>query len=121
MYKPDQQWITIMAANRSGNNKKSDEDIIIDGKGSNDAQSDKSEKVISLIETFTSAIDNGNSENLESYRVKGDVGTLIAQKLIRGEKIRVCRNGEPVNLETDILEEDMPMALPFKKRFFKFI
>jgi hypothetical protein len=125
MYKPEQQWITINAAPVSKDSEKSnDSEIIIDGKKSEEAESvasgKKQEKPFSLIDTFTGGLDNpSNMEQLETYRVKGDVGSLIAQKLLKGEKIRVCRNGEPVNVENDITEEEeFTMALPVKKRFF---
>lgn len=33
----------------------------------------------------------------EKYKVSGQVGTLIAQKLLKGENLRVGRNGELIN------------------------
>ena len=124
MYKPEQQWITINTGqSNSGSSKSNDNEIEIDGKKSEDAEiaasiANKNDKAVSLIETFTSALDNAiNTEHLETYRVNGNVGTLIAQKLLKGEKIRVCRNGEPVNIDNDITEEEeFTMLMPIKKR-----
>lgn len=87
MYKPEQQWITII----TGTNNDDNDSFL------NDKQTETN-NVTSLIDTFTSNLDNNKTDKLETYRVKGDVGTLIAQKLIKGEKIRVCRNGEPVSV-----------------------
>ena len=120
MYKPEQQWITIITSSSNaanGSSKSDTDDFVIDGKKSSDAEAVKPEKAPSLIDTFTSTLDSVNADQLETYRVRGDVGTLIAQKLLRGEKIRVCRNGEPVNFDTDIIDSDeMSMAMPLKKR-----
>ena len=105
MFKPEQQWITII----TGTNNEDNDSIL------NDKQTE-SNNVTSLIDTFTNNLDN-KSEKLETYRVKGEVGTLIAQKLIKGEKIRVCRNGEPVSVVSESNElEDLASNRLYKKR-----
>ena len=107
MYKPEQQWITII----TGTNNDDNDSFL------NDKQTETN-NVTSLIDTFTSNLDNNKTDKLETYRVKGDVGTLIAQKLIKGEKIRVCRNGEPVSVvsaENNELDDLISNKL-YKKR-----
>ncbi|CAF0789818.1 unnamed protein product, partial [Brachionus calyciflorus] len=84
MFKPDHQWININISKNDSSEK------------------DKSKK-ISLIDTFTAEFDKP-SENTETYRVNGDTGSMIAQKLSDGEKMRICRNGELVNKTTDIFD-----------------
>lgn len=90
MYKSDQQWITIV-------NTSNNEDSF-----------SKSDPISSLINTFTSTIDNSYQSNLEkdTYKVNGEVGTLIASKLAKGEKLRVCRNGEPIGLNISSENDD---------------
>ena len=53
-----------------------------------------------LIDTFTANYENSQSEKMDSYRVNSQVGTLIAQKLLKGEKIRVGRNGALTGVDT---------------------
>ncbi len=75
-FKNDQQWMTIMKPQADDNG------------GTNE------NKEQSLIDTFTAGIlDNALFPNENSYNVSTDVGTLIAQKLSVGEKIRVGING----------------------------
>jgi hypothetical protein len=38
--------------------------------------------------------------------VQGDIGTLIAHKIFKGEEIHVCKNGEPVKTNDDLLIDD---------------
>lgn len=70
MFKPDQQWININISSNQGDYKPS------------------------LIDTFTADLDKKNDN--DTYKVSGNVGSLIAQKLSHGEKMRICRNGQPV-------------------------
>lgn len=53
----------------------------------------------SLIDTFTANMENPNNEKMDSYKVNSEIGTLIAQKLLKGEKIRVGRNGALTGLD----------------------
>ena len=53
-----------------------------------------------LIDTFTANIENPNNEKMDSYKVNSEVGTLIAQKLLKGEKIRVGRNGSVIGVDS---------------------
>lgn len=89
MYKSDQQWITLNTAQK--------EDV------PNTETVYKSKT--SLIDAFTADIDNPNTKKLESFQVNGEVGTLIAQKLLKGEKMRICRNGEPIHPEVPLRSE----------------
>ncbi len=61
------------------------------------------DKISNLIEAFTSNLDGGGESSKEAvasetaaYRVSGQIGTYIAQKMLKGEKIRIGHNGEPV-------------------------
>lgn len=55
---------------------------------------------ISLIDTFTATIyDSEPQVSNSSYQVNSSVGTLIADKLSQGEKIRIGVNGKFVKNE----------------------
>lgn len=77
VFDQEEQWMTIMNSNK-------DEDKIESN----------------LIDTFTANYENSQSEKMDSYRVNSQVGTLIAQKLLKGEKIRVGRNGALTGVDT---------------------
>ena len=61
-----------------------------------DAYTSKEEQnePLSLIDTFTANIYEPEPEMSNSYQVSTAVGTLIANKLSNGEKIRVGVNGK---------------------------
>ena len=86
VFSQDQQWLTIV--NYPSINSKLDDTV----------QQDSGKNEVSLIDTFTANLDNP-SDKLDSYRVNGEVGTLIAQKMFKGEKFIVGRNGIAVNSE----------------------
>lgn len=86
MYNNEQQWMTIVNKNSTTSNKKNEE-------------KDEDRIESSLIETFTANLENMSNETKDSYKVNTEVGTLIAQKLLKGEKIRVGRNGSVIGVE----------------------
>jgi hypothetical protein len=78
------QWITIVDNNNDNNT-------------SLNAKRTPSEKIASLVETFAGDFEHDNDPRVPKYKVNDQVGTLIAQKLESGEKLRFGRNGEAVN------------------------
>ena len=72
--------------------------------GDNEAQGESNEPM-SLIDAFTADIQDSDvlaqSSSVSSYKVSTSVGTLIANKLFNGEKIRVGVNGKFINEKTD--------------------
>ncbi len=94
MFKSDQNWMTISNTSHMQDNSRSN-------------HHNPSEAISNLIDTFTGSIDENQSyEKLDTYRVKSEVGTMIAQKLVKGDKIRVCRNGEPINDNNDLAGDE---------------
>lgn len=75
------QWITIVDNNNTSLN----------------AKTTPSDKIASLVETFAGDFEHDNDPRVPKYKVNDQVGTLIAQKLESGEKLRFGRNGEAVN------------------------
>ncbi|RNA28577.1 hypothetical protein BpHYR1_027477 [Brachionus plicatilis] len=84
MYKPDHQWININISSNQRNNK------------------------TSLIDTFTADFDK--ESETESYKVSGDVGSVISQKLVNGEQMRICRNGQPVQKDSTLDDSNDPSS-----------
>ncbi len=113
MFKQDQNWITILNTNSS----KSTDNFINTNRSNNNA----TDSISNLIDTFTGSIDNQSNDKLDTYRVKSEIGTMIAQKLVKGDKIRVCRNGEPIyngsDNESDEFFSDSKFLSNSKKRY----
>ena len=82
MYSKDAQWMTISNINNPQ---------------ASSANAPASQNISNLIETFTTNIDDKDSKDTaDMFRVNGQVGTFIAQKLLKGEKIRIGNNGDPI-------------------------
>jgi hypothetical protein len=82
MFKTDSQWMTITNPTQSSS-----------------ANTNPTDKISNLIEAFTSNLDAESGKEAattETYKVNGQIGTFIAQKMLKGEKIRIGHNGEPV-------------------------
>ena len=60
---------------------------------------------MSLIDTFTANIYEPEPQVSNTYQVNSNIGTLIANKLSQGEKIRVGVNGKFVKAEQE--KEDL--------------
>ena len=62
-----------------------------------------SDSISALIDTFTATVNDqplASSNGLATYQVKSEIGTLIAQKLFKGDQIRVGVNGEATSAAT---------------------
>jgi hypothetical protein len=87
MFKSDSQWMTITN---------------VPSNPANNPANNPTDKISNLIEAFTANLtaddkDPTNaSTTAEAYRVKGEIGTFIAQKMLKGEKIRIGNNGNLV-------------------------
>ena len=60
----------------------------------------KSTSSNTLIDTFTNISKETNSDNI--YHVSSEIGSLIAQKLDKGVKLYICRNGELVMNQNNV-------------------
>ncbi len=83
-----------------------------------DSSSNTDQKISNLIETFTANLDtsnlsNSNSGSSDTFRVNGQVGTFIAQKLSNGEKIRVGRNGQVISTMNYVEEKQQTRRYVF--------
>ncbi len=119
MFKQDQNWMTILNTNSSKSNDN------FNNTNRSNIQNSTADSISNLIDTFTGSIDNQSSDKLDTYRVKSEIGTMIAQKLVKGDKIRVCRNGEPVyngsDNESDIFFSESKFLSNSKKRYALFL
>ena len=121
MFKQDQNWITILNTNST---KSQDSFNPTTNRSNVNQHNNASDSISNLIDTFTGSIDNQSNDKLDTYRVKSEIGTMIAQKLVKGDKIRVCRNGEPVyngsDNESDGFFSESKYISNSKKRYVQF-
>lgn len=121
MFKQDQNWITILNTNST---KSHDSFNPTTNRSNVNQHNNASDSISNLIDTFTGSIDNQSNDKLDTYRVKSEIGTMIAQKLVKGDKIRVCRNGEPVyngsDNESDGFFSESKYISNSKKRYVQF-
>jgi hypothetical protein len=104
LFKDDQQWIEISTskAKKETNQQKN--------------KLNKSKNISNVIDTFTNNYVKSEAQN--TYRVQGDIGTLIAHKIFKGEEIHVCKNGEPVKSNDNLfIDDDFTFNDNKKKKF----
>lgn len=88
MYKSDKKWLTIVNLSEEQN---SENKSFLKHLDEFDPMSDDKNQQKSIIDTFTA--DEPPDPNA-TYCVSSEIGTLIAQKILNGDKIRIGRNGE---------------------------
>ena len=101
MYRPSKQWLTIVNITDDNNSQNQDtKNSFLKQLNEFDPSrpDDSSTNHKTIIDTFTTNLDELNEDDAEAntYRVSGEVGTLISQKLLSGDRIRIGRNGESV-------------------------
>ena len=97
MYRPNKQWLTIV---NNRDDKQDNQNSFLKQLNEFDPSrpEDSSGNQKTIIDTFTTNLEDLNEDDTEAntYRVSGEVGTLISQKLLSGDRIRIGRTGESV-------------------------